>query len=130
MRKAQDDWNKVKQQKFKQNCEIAKDKHLKMFKIEAFLNTVLEKTKTYSICPLVETKKCKDINKDVLQSFSKIFSVPKTETPQIIFYNYSSKAKTADQAKHELVTTRLVLEQSKFSVEVIDCWNEKYFYAP
>lgn len=41
MKNAQAKWNKEKEEKFRLSCASAKDKHLKMFKIEAFLATVL-----------------------------------------------------------------------------------------
>jgi len=42
------------QAKFKIRCQKASSKHLKMFKIEAFLGTILEKTEKVSLCSLVE----------------------------------------------------------------------------
>lgn len=79
MKAAQAKWNKEKEEKFRQSCEMAKDKHLKMFKIEAFLGTVLLKTETYSLCSLVEATKRRFKGMDeVLKEFSKIFNVPKT----------------------------------------------------
>ena len=55
LEKAKKDWEEEKKNIFEERCKVAAEKHLKMFKIEAFLRTILEKTELVSICSLVDT---------------------------------------------------------------------------
>ncbi len=100
-----------------------------MFRIEAFIGTVLQKTETVSICCLVDISQRR--HKDIAsfqKEFTKVFITPENVVPQFIFQNYNPKNKSATQAEHAGVTTVFSVINNSFGIHKFECLNEKYFF--
>lgn len=99
-----------------------------MFRIEALVGTVLQKTETVSICCLVDIsqRRYKDIA-GFQKEFNKIFITPANVAPQFIFQNYNPTNKSASQAENAGVTTIFSVIKGKFGVHKFECLDEKYF---
>lgn len=100
-----------------------------MFRIEAFVGSILKKTETVSICCLVDISQRR--HKDIAgfqKEFGKIFITPANLVPQFIFQNYNPTSKSAPQAENAAVTTIFSVIKGKFGVHKFDCLDEKYFF--
>ena len=62
-----------------------------MFKIEAFLGTVLQKTEKVSLCSLVDIGRRHSTLEAFQTEFSKLFQTPENFKPQYLLHGYSSK---------------------------------------
>ena len=89
-----------------------------MFKIEAFLGTILEKTEKVSLCSLVEASSRRFQKlEDYQEEFSKIFFMPEGCTSQYIFHGFSEKKpKGKREAEKDAVTTIFSLEKGVFGI--------------
>ena len=87
-----------------------------MFKIEAFLGTILEKTKKVSLCSLVDARRLSKLE-DYQEEFGKIFFMPEGCTSQYIFHGFSEKKpKGKREAEKDAVTTIFSLEKGVFGI--------------
>lgn len=130
LKQAHADWDAIKKQRFGMRCVVAGDKHLKMFKIEAFLATLLEKTEKVSICSLLEFSRHEQLS-GFQKEFGKLFNVPKDFKPQYAVHRYNpkSKPKAAKEAEKEEVTTIFSTQNSQFTLKKCDILDDKYFFS-
>lgn len=94
LKKANKDWEAIKNERFVKRCAIARQKHIKMFRIEALIGTVLQKTEKVSIACFVEIceRRFKDLN-GFMNEFPGLFSVPADFIPQYVVHKFTNKNK-------------------------------------
>lgn len=128
LKAVQKEWDDEKAARFEVSCKEASEKHIKMFRIEAFMGTVLQKTETVSVCCLVDIsqRRYKDIA-GFQKEFSKIFITPANVAPQFIFQNYNPTNKSASHADNPAVTTVFSAIKGKFGIHKFECLEEKHF---
>ena len=90
-----------------------------MFRIEAFLGTVLEKTENVSLCCLTElgNRRGKDL-KFFQVEFQKLFTVPEYFIPQYILPGLTPKKKSVvTESNNPDVTAVFSANDGKFGIE-------------
>jgi hypothetical protein len=126
------EWDQMRAARFRERCLTSAEKHLWMFKVEAFLSTLLEQTDLVSLCCLAEIsgRRLKTVE-DYQKEFKELFKVPADFQPQFVLHSVMEKrTNVVAEAKKEAYGTVFSANKNVFKIERISVQESIYYFSP